>query len=459
VRVSFLAVPKVLLTVLLVVAVGLGYREARAEELRVHALLGGGHAVGNPQAHEFGFGGSGSFAVEYPIGKVIGLQVELGTFILSKANPPEDPTIADHGAGTSVEGLLGLRLRPFGAKKVAGLWLDANGGFDRTGSLNRGVFDGHVGYDWRLKGAGRWDLGPYVGYTQVFQPGNTLRPNDAHILWLGVHVALGARGERVRPDRDKDTIFDDEDACPDAFGIRTSDPKTNGCPDRDKDGVFDKEDACPDEPGVRTDDPKTNGCPRADRDHDTVYDDEDACPDVPGVRTADPKTNGCPRGDRDKDGVFDDEDACPDVPGVRTSDAKTNGCPPATDQVHVEGDQILLDDIIHFDTGSPRVRRVSWAIVKKVAEFIIQTPDIMEINIEGHADDVGTSEYNMYLSNERALSVKAMLVKYGVDASKLTTHAYGKTRPRVEGHAETQRRENRRVEFTITRARKGQVND
>jgi outer membrane protein OmpA-like peptidoglycan-associated protein len=53
--------------------------------------------------------------------------------------------------------------------------------------------------------------------------------------------------------------------------------------------------------------------------------------------------------------------------------------------------------------------------------------------------------------------VKAMLEKFGVDGSRLTIHAYGKTRPRATGHAEDARRENRRVEFTIMRARPGNV--
>jgi len=48
------------------------------------------------------------------------------------------------------------------------------------------------------------------------------------------------------------------------------------------------------EPGVRTNDPKTNGCP-ADRDRDGVPDAQDACPDEPGQRDADPKKNGCPQ--------------------------------------------------------------------------------------------------------------------------------------------------------------------
>jgi outer membrane protein OmpA-like peptidoglycan-associated protein len=64
--------------------------------------------------------------------------------------------------------------------------------------------------------------------------------------------------------------------------------------DRDGDGIPDAEDACPDVPGVKTDNPKTNGCP-SDRDGDGIPDTEDACPDAAGPHTDDPKTNGCPK--------------------------------------------------------------------------------------------------------------------------------------------------------------------
>ncbi len=88
--------------------------------------------------------------------------------------------------------------------------------------------------------------------------------------------------------------------------------------DRDGDGVLDTEDACLTVPGIRTGDPRTNGCPPKpvmDRDGDTVPDQEDACPDVAGLRSSDPKTNGCPPPpDRDNDGIIDAADACPDQP-------------------------------------------------------------------------------------------------------------------------------------------------
>jgi OOP family OmpA-OmpF porin len=62
-------------------------------------------------------------------------------------------------------------------------------------------------------------------------------------------------------DRDRDGVPNGHDACPDTPGIRTKNPRTNGCPpDRDGDGTPDQDDACPDKPGPST----TNGCPGSD---------------------------------------------------------------------------------------------------------------------------------------------------------------------------------------------------
>ena len=56
-------------------------------------------------------------------------------------------------------------------------------------------------------GTGRWDVGPFIGYLQVFQPTDTLRPEDAHVITFGVHVALGAPPVSVvRLDRDGDGV-------------------------------------------------------------------------------------------------------------------------------------------------------------------------------------------------------------------------------------------------------------
>ena len=231
---------------------------AEAQALRWHLEAGAALPVGDPQAHEYGLGVQGAFAAEVALSRAVGLQLEGGGVWLPHTNRPSDPTIADHGDGSAETAMAGLRVRPFTV--VAGPWADANLGYVHTGSLSRFGFDAHVGYDWRV-GNGRWDVGPYVGYTQIVHSSDDLRPDDAHIVSFGIHVALGA--ERPRPPPLAATV-------PPPPPPPSPPPKPAAPPavpppppDRDKDGVPDTEDACPDVPGVHTDDPKTNGCPPA----------------------------------------------------------------------------------------------------------------------------------------------------------------------------------------------------
>ncbi len=466
--------------------VGLGLTVARTSyaegpTLAPHGNLAGAHAVGGTQGREFGFGVVGGGGLELQVHRVVGIEANVGGVVLSKGEPPLQPNVAEQSTGTAFLATIGARLHAFGKTRIDGPWLAGRGGLAQTGSLSRLGLSAELGWDFRA-GKSRVVAGPYVGYTHIVQPDDSFRPDDARLLAVGLHVSYGRpdeRGDRdhdkvfddedacpdtpglrtadpktngcpERKDRDADKVFDDEDACPDVPGVRSLDPKTNGCPsDRDADGVYDKEDACPDVPGVRTSDPKTNGCP-SDRDHDTIVDKEDACPDVPGVRTLDPKTNGCPP-DKDNDGVPDGEDACPDVPGPKTNDPKTSGCPPRDEKVRLEGDKLLLDDVILFDVDSPRVRHASFGIIQKVADFIKKTPDILEISIEGHADATGSEEHNRVLSRERADSVVRLLERFGVEGSRLKAESFGRSRLKVNTQAAE--RANRRVEFYVTRSR------
>ncbi len=154
--------------------------------------------------------------------------------------------------------------------------------------------------------------------------------------------------------------------------------------------------------------------------------------------------------------MLDADDACPDVPGVHTDDPKTNGCPTAGDKVHVEKDRIEYDDVILFDTDQAHVHHASWPILKKLAEFITGHPDIEEVDITGHADERGDPDYNLRLSQARAEAVKERLVRFGVTAERITTIGYGEARPKAEGHSENEWRQNRRVEFIITKVRNAQ---
>jgi OmpA-OmpF porin, OOP family len=115
-------------------------------------------------------------------------------------------------------------------------------------------------------------------------------------LLLGAHYLIGSSvrvGGGVAPGL---TRAYGEPAVRFLAGLEwVSSPPAPAPPDRDHDGILDADDACPDVPGVKTDDPKTNGCPPdPDRDKDGIPNEEDACPDAAGPRNANPKKNGCP---------------------------------------------------------------------------------------------------------------------------------------------------------------------
>jgi peptidoglycan-associated lipoprotein len=70
-----------------------------------------------------------------------------------------------------------------------------------------------------------------------------------------------------------------------------------------------------------------------------------------------------------------------------------------------------------------------------------------DITLAGHADERGTEEYNLQLSQRRAASVKKYLTDLGVEARRLKTVGYGENRPAVTASSEEAWDANRRVEF------------
>ncbi len=104
----------------------------------------------------------------------------------------------------------------------------------------------------------------------------------------------------------------------------------------------------------------------------------------------------------------------------------------------------LSKNIIYFDYNSADVEDID--IVNAHARYIAENPSA-RVRLEGHADERGTREYNVALSEQRAYAVKQLMLFQGVRPQQISIVAYGEERPVVYGHDEASYRENRRVEI------------
>jgi peptidoglycan-associated lipoprotein len=86
--------------------------------------------------------------------------------------------------------------------------------------------------------------------------------------------------------------------------------------------------------------------------------------------------------------------------------------------------------------------------LEKLAGWMKQA-DTAKIQVEGHACEIGTNEYNLALGERRANSAKTYLEGLGIGAGRLSTISYGEERPLDPGHTEGARSKNRRAEFVM----------
>jgi peptidoglycan-associated lipoprotein len=107
----------------------------------------------------------------------------------------------------------------------------------------------------------------------------------------------------------------------------------------------------------------------------------------------------------------------------------------------------LLKDI-HFNYDKYDIRREDEGILKENAAFLKKDPK-MKVQIEGHCDERGTTEYNLALGERRANSAKKYLVSLGVSSNRISTISYGKERPLDRGHNEQAWARNRRAHIII----------
>lgn len=113
-----------------------------------------------------------------------------------------------------------------------------------------------------------------------------------------------------------------------------------------------------------------------------------------------------------------------------------------------EGIQVTFDSGLLFDFDAYSLREASRENLRELASTLKEYDDT-KVLIEGHTDNVGTEEYNLKLSQQRANSVFEYLDNLGVAQDRLISRAYGESQPTATNETEEGRQKNRRVEIAI----------
>lgn len=108
-----------------------------------------------------------------------------------------------------------------------------------------------------------------------------------------------------------------------------------------------------------------------------------------------------------------------------------------------------LEEMVYFDYDESAIRDDAERVLRQKAAILRNSPEV-QIRIEGHADERGSTEYNIALGSRRAESVREFFTSFGLDASRFEIVSYGEERPQAQGSNEAAWARNRRGEFVIT---------
>lgn len=108
--------------------------------------------------------------------------------------------------------------------------------------------------------------------------------------------------------------------------------------------------------------------------------------------------------------------------------------------------------VIYFAFDSNTVPAAAFETLRAHATYLKNNANA-KVRLEGHADERGTREYNVALSERRSKAVEKFLRVQGVSASQIEVVSYGEEKPAAFGHSEMDWAKNRRVELNYTAGR------
>jgi len=103
-----------------------------------------------------------------------------------------------------------------------------------------------------------------------------------------------------------------------------------------------------------------------------------------------------------------------------------------------------VGDRVFFPTDQTTLTEQGKGTLRRQAAWLKLYGNV-KVQVQGHADERGTREYNLALSARRASATKAYLVSLGVAPGRVSTISYGKERPVALCDAESCWSQNRRA--------------
>jgi peptidoglycan-associated lipoprotein len=111
-------------------------------------------------------------------------------------------------------------------------------------------------------------------------------------------------------------------------------------------------------------------------------------------------------------------------------------------------DQLFTETMVPilFDYDKATIGPIEESKLLNNAAWLKQNPTV-KFQIEGHADERGSQEYNIALGDERAAAVKKFLAGQGIADARMSTISYGEERPACREQSEACWQKNRRAAF------------
>lgn len=110
----------------------------------------------------------------------------------------------------------------------------------------------------------------------------------------------------------------------------------------------------------------------------------------------------------------------------------------------------IAKDVL-FDFNKDTLQPSALKALQRLVDYLKKPPGFQSLVIEGHTDSVGSSIYNLDLSQRRSDSVRRALIELGLPAEKVRGIGYGASRPIADNGNYQGRQQNRRVEFKVRR--------